>query len=156
MFTGDGSGQWLIEALHAAGFANQPAARHRRDGLRLLDAYITAAVRCAPPANKPTREEFRRCRPFFEAELGQLARVCVVVALGRVAWDAYLGTRRAVGEPMPQRKPAFAHGASVEFSDGTVLLGSYHPSQQNTFTGKLTRPMLIHVFRRARALLNAG
>jgi uracil-DNA glycosylase family 4 len=156
MFTGDGSAIWLARALHRSGFASQPTSTGRNDGFTLRDAWITAAVRCAPPANKPTREEFYRCQPFLEAELEQLTGVRIVVALGRVAWEAYLRTRRAVGQPMPQRKPAFAHGARVEFPDGTVLLGSYHPSQQNTFTGKLTQRMLTRVFRRARALLNAA
>jgi uracil-DNA glycosylase family 4 len=155
MFTGDGSAVWLARALYESGFASQPTSTHRTDGFSLRQAWITAAVRCAPPANKPTREEFHRCQPFLEAELGRLTGVRVVVALGRVAWESYLRTRRAVGQPMPERKPAFGHGARVAFPDGTVLLGSYHPSQQNTFTGKLTRRMLTGVFRRARAFLNA-
>jgi uracil-DNA glycosylase family 4 len=155
MFTGDGSAVWLARDLYASGFASQQTSTHRGDGFALRDAWITAAVRCAPPANKPSREEFQRCQPFLEAELRLLRHVRVVVALGRVAWEAYLRTRRAVGQPMPERKPGFAHGAIVRFSDGMILLGSYHPSQQNTFTGKLTRSMLARVFRRARRLLNA-
>ena len=155
MFTGDGSAIWLARALHASGFASQPTSTHRNDGFALRDAWITAAVRCAPPANKPTRDEFIRCQPFLEAELRTLRNVRVVVALGRIAWDAYLRTRRAVGAPMLKRKPAFGHGAAAKFPDGAVLIGSYHPSQQNTFTGKLTQPMLDSVFQKARRFLNA-
>jgi len=155
MFTGDGSAVWLSRALYRSGFASRPTSTHRNDGFALRDAWITAAVRCAPPANKPTREEFLRCQPFLEAELVRFGKARVVVALGRVAWDAYLRTRRAVGAPMPRRKPRFAHGATINLPDGTVLIGSYHPSQQNTFTGKLTQRMLTGVFRRARRLLNA-
>ena len=155
MFTGDGSAIWLARALHASGFASQPTSTHRNDGFALRDAWITAAVRCAPPANKPTRDEFLCCQPFLEAELTRLGNVRVVVALGRVAWDAYLRTRRAVGAPMLERKPAFAHGATAKFPDGAILIGSYHPSQQNTFTGKLTKPMLDSVFQKARRLLTA-
>ena len=153
MFTGDGSAIWLARALHASGFASQPTSTHRNDGFALRDAWITAAVRCAPPANKPTRDEFLCCQPFLEAELGRLGNVRVVVALGRIAWDAYLRTRRAVGAPMLERKPAFGHGATAKFPDGAVLIGSYHPSQQNTFTGKLTQPMLDSVFEKAHRLL---
>lgn len=155
MFTGDGSAVWLARALYESEFASQPTSTHRNDGFTLRDAWITAAVRCAPPANKPSLDEFRRCQPFLEAELRRLRNVRVVVALGRVAWDAYLRTRRAVGAPMLERKPAFAHGATVTFPDGAVLIGSYHPSQQNTFTGKLTQPMLRAVFSKARRLLSA-
>jgi uracil-DNA glycosylase family 4 len=153
MFTGDGSAEWLARALYKSGFASQPTSIHRDDGFALHDALITAAVRCAPPGNKPTREEFARCQPFLEEELRRLTRVRVVVALGKIAWDAYFRARRAVGQAMPARKPAFAHGAVVDLPDGTLLLASYHPSQQNTFTGKLTFPMLLHVFQRARGAL---
>jgi uracil-DNA glycosylase family 4 len=156
IFTGDGSAIWLARSLHESGFATQPTSTHRGDGFALRDAWLTAAVRCAPPANKPTREEFDRCQPFLESEMRRLGRVRVVVALGRIAWDAYLKARRAVGQPMLRRKPAFAHGAAIELPDGTVLIGSYHPSQQNTFTGRLTRPMLRAVFRKAHRLLNSG
>jgi uracil-DNA glycosylase family 4 len=156
MFTGDGSALWLARSLYESGFASQPTSTHRGDGFALTDAWLTAAVRCAPPANKPTREEFRRCQPFLEAELRQLTRVRVVMALGRVAWDAYLRTRSALGQPMLLRKPVFAHGATVEFPDGTVFIASYHPSQQNTFTRRLTRPMLRAVFSKVRRLLTAG
>lgn len=153
MFTGDRSGDWLFRALHEAGFANQPTSVHAGDGLRLTGAYITATVRCAPPANKPTPIEMERCRPFLEQELRLLSRVRIVVALGKIGWDAYLRTRRHLGLAVPRPLPRFGHGAMARMpGDGIVLLGSFHPSQQNTFTGKLTRPMLRAVFARARRL----
>jgi uracil-DNA glycosylase family 4 len=155
IFTGDRSGDWLIRALYEAGFANQPISRDADDGLALTDAYITAAVRCAPPANRPTAVELARCEPFLLAELRLLARVQVVVALGRIAWQAYLRARRRLGRPLPAPPPRFGHGAIVELGDGTLLIGSFHPSQQNTFTGRLTRPMLRRVFSRARRALDA-
>jgi uracil-DNA glycosylase len=152
MFTGDRSGEWLYRALHAAGFATRPTSRHRDDGLRLRGAYITAALRCAPPANKPTPAELARCQPFLLEELARLRGIRVVVALGKIGWDAYLRARRAQGAPVPRPLPRFGHGAEAAMPDGVVLLGSFHPSQQNTFTGRLTRPMLHAVFRRARTL----
>jgi uracil-DNA glycosylase family 4 len=153
MFTGDRSGDWLFRALHEAGFANQPTSVHAGDGLRLTGAYITATVRCAPPGNKPTPGEMQRCRPYLEQELRLLSRVRVVVALGKIGWDAYLRTRRHLGLAVPRPLPRFGHGAVAPMpGDGIVLLGSFHPSQQNTFTGKLTRPMLRSVFARARRL----
>src|SRR5438309_6102115 len=153
MFTGDRSGDWLFDALHHAGFANRPTSRHRNDGLRLRGAYITAALRCAPPANKPTPQELARCEPYLLEELGLLDRVSVVVGLGRIGWQAYLRARRRLGAPRPRRAPRFAHGAVTTFADGITLIASYHPSQQNTFTGKLTRPMLRRIFATARRLL---
>jgi uracil-DNA glycosylase family 4 len=153
MFTGDESGNWLYRALHEAGFANQPDARHRNDGLRLRDAYITAAIRCAPPANRPQPDEIVNCEPYLLAELRLLRRVRVVVGLGRIGWQAYLRARRALGLPLPAPLPKFGHGAVATFSDGLALIASYHPSQQNTFTGKLTRAMLRDVFVTARTLL---
>jgi uracil-DNA glycosylase len=156
MFTGDRSGEWLYRALHAAGFASAPESRHRDDDLRLRDAYITAAARCAPPGNKPTPAELGRCQPFLLEELRRLKGVRVVVALGKIGWDAYLRARRAMGAPVPRPLPRFGHGAQAEMPDGVILLGSFHPSQQNTFTGRLTRPMLNTVFRRARALARRG
>ncbi|HZP36072.1 MAG TPA: uracil-DNA glycosylase [Methylomirabilota bacterium] len=153
MFTGDRSGDWLFEALHAAGFANQPTSVHAGDGLRLQDAYITATIRCAPPANKPAPEEIARCQPFLLEELALLSRVRVVVALGKIGWDAYLRTRRARGLAVPRPLPRFGHGARATMpDDGVVLLGTFHPSQQNTFTGRLTRPMLRAIFVQARHL----
>ena len=156
MFTGDQSGSWLFAALHAAGFANQPTSVHRDDGLALTDAWVTAALRCAPPANKPAPDELARCQPFLLEELRALTRVRVVVALGRIGWDNYLRARRALGWPPPVDRPVFGHGALARFADGTVLIGCYHPSQQYTFTGKLTRPMLRSVFVTARRLVEAS
>jgi uracil-DNA glycosylase len=153
MFTGDESGNWLFEALHAAGFANQPTSVHRDDGLALTYAWITSAAHCAPPDNKPTREELACCQPFLLDELRALTQVEVVVALGRIGWDNYLRARKALGWALPVAKPTFGHGAVTRFADGTVLIASYHPSQQNTFTGKLTKPMLRSVFTTARSLL---
>jgi uracil-DNA glycosylase family 4 len=147
MFTGDRSGDWLYAALHRAGFANQPTSTARDDGLALDGAYVTAAVRCAPPANKPTPAERDACRPFLVEELALLDGVQVIVALGGFGWDAALA---AVGGVRP--KPRFGHCAETVLPDGRVLLGSYHPSQQNTFTGRLTEAMLDDVFRRAREL----
>ena len=156
MFTGDRSGDWLFRALHEAGFASQPGSTHPADGLRLRGAYITAAVRCAPPANKPTPGEIARCRPFLLDELALLARTRVVVALGKIGWDAYLRARRDAGRGVPRPLPRFGHGAAARMPDGITLLGSFHPSQQNTFTGRLTRPMLRRVFVRARHLAGKG
>jgi uracil-DNA glycosylase len=152
MFTGDRSGDWLYRALYAAGFANQPTSLHPHDGLRLREAYITAAARCAPPANKPTPAELTRCQPFLLEELSRLTEVRVVVALGKIGWDAYLRARRALPAPLPRPLPRFGHGVEAPMPGGVVLLGCFHPSQQNTFTGRLTRSMLHGVFRRARAL----
>jgi uracil-DNA glycosylase family 4 len=156
MFTGDRSGDWLFRALYEAGLANQPGSEHAADGLRLSGAYITATVRCAPPANKPTPVEITRCRPYLLEELALLGRSRVVVALGKVAWDGYLRTRREAGLPVPRPLPRFGHGATARMPDGITLLGSFHPSQQNTFTGRLTRPMLRGVLRRARRLASKG
>src|SRR4029450_8509450 len=146
MFTGDRSGDWLFRALHDAGLANQPASVHAGDGLRLTGAYITAALRCAPPANKPLPVEMQRCQPYLLEELALLKDVRVVVALGKIGWDAYLRARRAAGLPLPRPLPRFGHAARAPLPAGTGLLGCFHPSQQNTFTGKLTRPMLRYVF----------
>ena len=154
MFTGDNSGQWLMEALRAARFANLPTSAHLRDGLRLRGAYITAPVRCAPPANRPTPEELNACLPFLVREVELLANVRVVVALGQFGFDAYLRAREIAGRPVPKPRPRFRHGRVTRFPDGLRLLASYHPSQQNTFTGKLTRGMLHAVFRRAREILD--
>jgi uracil-DNA glycosylase family 4 len=156
MFTGDRSGDWLFDALHHAGFANRPTSERRGDGLALQDAYITAAIRCAPPANKPMPDEIARCEPYLLAELRLLGRVKVVVGLGRIGWQAYLRARRALGAPAPRPAPQFAHGATTRFDDGVTLIASYHPSQQNTFTGKLTRPMLRSIFTTARRVLESS
>jgi uracil-DNA glycosylase family 4 len=146
IFTGDRSGDWLFGALHRAGYANQPTSVSVDDGLELHDAYIAAAVRCAPPANKPTPEERDRCLPYLARELGLLPRVRVVVVLGAFAYDAL-----AKLVPYPRPRPKFGHGVEVPAGDLTVLC-CFHPSQQNTFTGKLTEPMLDQIFTRAREL----
>ncbi len=146
MFTGDRSGDWLFAALYRAGYANQPTSTSLDDGLTLRDAYIAAAVRCAPPANKPTVDERDRCLPYLERELKLLANVRVIVVLGSFAYDALA---RVVTLPRPRLK--FGHGVEVPADDVTVVC-CYHPSQQNTFTGKLTQPMLDAVFTRAREL----
>ena len=135
MFTGDRSGDWLFRALYEAGLANQPTSVHAGDGLRLTGAYITAALRCAPPANKPLPVEMRRCQGYLLEELALLKDVRVVVALGKIGWDAYLRARRAAGLPLPRPLPRFGHAARAAMPDGMVLVGSFHPSQQNTFTG---------------------
>jgi uracil-DNA glycosylase len=153
MFTGDRSGDWLFDALHHAGFASQPTSTHAGDGLELIEAYITAAIRCAPPDNKPSPSEIAACEPYLLRELRLLSRVRVVVGLGRIGWQAYLNARRALGAPSLRPVPKFGHGALTRFDDGIALIASYHPSQQNTFTGKLTRPMLRGVFQTARRIL---
>jgi uracil-DNA glycosylase family 4 len=146
IFTGDRSGDWLFAALWRAGYANQPTSVARGDGLALTGAYIAAAVRCAPPANRPTPEERDRCAPYLARELALLAELRVIVCLGHFAHDAVC--RQLALRP----KPRFAHGSEAELADGRFLVGRFHPSQQNTFTGKLTEEMLDAVFRRARAL----
>jgi uracil-DNA glycosylase len=155
MFTGDRSGDWLYEALFAHGFANQEISVARGDGLALIDTFITAGARCAPPHNKPTREEFANCRPWLVDELALLERKRVVVALGALAWNEFLLAWRAGGGSVPAPKPRHGHLAETPL-EGVTLLGSYHPSQQNTSTGRLTRPMLHAVFARARALLDGA
>jgi uracil-DNA glycosylase family 4 len=150
VFTGDRSGDWLFAALHRAGFANQPTSVSRYDGLELRDAYIAAAVRCAPPANKPTPHERDTCQPYLERELALLDRVRVIVPLGQFGYDAVC---RVLGSgAVPRPRPRFAHGAEIELEDGRWIVCSYHPSQQNTFTGTLTEPMFDAVFARARTL----
>jgi uracil-DNA glycosylase len=156
IFTGDESGNWLFRALWEAGFANQPTSVHRDDGLRLRDAYVTATARCAPPGNRPLPGEIANCEPYLLTELRLLRNVRVVVGLGRIGWEAYLRARRTLGLTLPRPRPAFGHAAVPTFDDGVSLIACYHPSQQNTFTGKLTRPMLGDVFRKARALLDRG
>lgn len=154
VFTGDRSADWLFEALHRACFANQPESTHLDDGLRLTDAFVTAVVRCAPPGNRPTPAERDECVPWLVEELRLLERARVIVALGGFAWDGTLRTLAALGYPSPRPKPRFGHGAEVEIGP-YVLLGSYHVSQQNTFTGRLTREMLDAIFSRARELAAA-
>lgn len=152
MFTGDRSGDWLYRALHKAGFANQARSVSRDDGLSLSGVYISATVRCAPPENKPLPLERTRCYPYLEAELALLNRLRVILALGSIAWEGVLGL--LAGQGFTARpKPKFAHGAEAELGP-YHLMGSYHPSQQNTFTGKLTEPMFDAIFRRAKVLVS--
>lgn len=153
IFTGDRSGDWLYEALHRFGFANQAGSTHVGDGLALTDCYIGATVRCAPPGNKPTPDEFTACRPFVLGELRLLKNVRVVVVLGKIAFDHYLRASRELGRELPSPLPKFGHGAIYDLPWGVTLIGSYHPSQQNTFTGKLTRPMFHRIFFNAKQRL---
>ena len=170
MFTGDRSGDWLFGALYRAGFANQAESTHQGDGLELRDALITAAARCAPPANKPTRDELAACRPHLAREIELLGDLRAVVALGRIAFDAFLQAWASSGRTAPGRKPAFGHNAASRLpgsrrsgsrmsasrlsDEGPLLIACYHPSQQNTQTGRLTAPMLDEVFRQARGALD--
>ena len=156
MFTGDRSGDWLYGALHRAGLANQPTSTDRDDGLHLHGVLVTAAVRCAPPANKPTPVEREACRPWLEAELELLDRVRVIVALGAFAFDQVVRTHSKSSAPTAGPRPRFAHLAEVVLPSGRTLLASYHPSQQNTFTGRLTEPMFDQVWARARELAARG
>jgi uracil-DNA glycosylase len=151
IFTGDRSGDWLFAALYRAGYANQPSSVRRDDGLMLRDAWICAAVRCAPPANKPTPAERDTCLPYAVRELELLACARVIVCLGAFAWDAALRILGAIGQERVRPRPRFGHGAELTVGRFT-LLGSFHPSQQNTFTGRLTEPMLDDIFGRAREL----
>jgi uracil-DNA glycosylase family 4 len=153
MFTGDRSGDWLYEALHRFGFANQPFSTDRNDGLELDGCLITAAVRCAPPNNKPLPSELENCRRYLRQELQLLHGKRVVVVLGRIALEAFLKARRETGASFPVERIVFRHGGEWKLSNGLTLICSYHPSQQNTQTGRLTRRMFYHVFRRARAIL---
>jgi uracil-DNA glycosylase family 4 len=149
IFTGDRSGDWLFASLWRTGFANQPTSVSRDDGLRLKDCYITAAVRCAPPQNKPTPGERDNCLPYLVRELSLLQSVRVIVCLGGFGWDVALRALRERGVAVPRPRPRFGHGTEVSVGD-YELLGCYHPSQQNTFTGKLTEEMMDQVFERAR------
>ena len=146
LFTGDRSGDWLFRAMHRAGLANQPESLHTDDGLRLKGAWVSAAVRCAPPDNKPLPEERTACRPFLQREIALLTKLRVVVCLGGFAYEA------ACAEFGVKPRPKFGHAVEATAPDGTILLCSYHPSQQNTFTGRLTEPMLDAVFSRAATL----
>jgi uracil-DNA glycosylase len=151
IFTGDRSGDWLFAALHRAGYANQARSERRGDGLRLEDAWVGAVNRCPPPTNRPTPEERDNCLPYLVRELELLERVRAIVALGAFAWDGALRALREAGHPTPRPKPRFAHGAEAVVGPYT-LLGCFHPSQQNTFTGRLTEGMMEKVFERAREL----
>ena len=153
-FTGDGSGDFLMSALHRSGFASIPTSRHPNDGLRLHDAYIVSAVRCAPPDNKPLPEEIVRCLDHLDAEMAELRRIQVVVALGKIGFDAWLRLLRRRGVVLSPR-PQFGHGVIVRAgSDTPTIIGCYHPSRQNTNTGKLTARMMDSVFRKAKRLIN--
>lgn len=155
-FTGDASGDWLYAALHQYGWANQPISRSRGDELLLTDCYITAAARCAPPENRPTGEELDRCRVYLEAELALLTEVRVVLALGRIGWESWLRAAGWWGRLGAGGRPRFAHGEETSLADGTVLISSFHPSRQNTNTGRLTRPMWNGIFERIRTLVPAS
>ena len=157
VFTGDRSGDWVYGTLHRFGFANQPNSTHLDDGLALSDVYITAAIRCAPPANKPLREEMQTCRPFLLRELQLLENLRVVVVLGKIAFDTYLDAYRQLAHsdgPLPKPRPKFGHGATYRLPNAVNLIASYHPSQQNTQTGKLTRAMFNDIFAAARRLIH--
>jgi uracil-DNA glycosylase family 4 len=151
MFTGDASGDFLWRALHAVGLADRPQSRRPDDGLRLSEVRVVAAVRCAPPANKPTPAEQAACRPYLVREIELLTDLRVIVPLGAIGWDATLRSLAALGHTVPAPKPRFGHGAETAIGSFT-LVGTYHPSQQNTFTGRLTAPMMERVFRRAATL----
>jgi len=151
MFTGDRSGDWLYAALHRAGYASRPESVRGEDGLQLHDAYVTAVVRCAPPANRPSPVERDNCLPYLSRELELLQRCQTIVTLGAFAWDGALRALAALGNETPRPKPRFGHGAEARVGSWS-LLGCYHPSQQNTFTGRLTEPMLDRVFSRAGEL----
>lgn len=153
MFTGDGSADFLTPALYRAGFANQPTSMHSADGLYLNDLYITAVVHCAPPENRPLPQEILRCRPYFRAHLAGLPRLQVVIALGQIAFQGLLETLRAEGHHLPVPRPRFSHSGETCLSAFTVL-ASYHPSRQNTQTGRLTPGMFDRIFLRARELLS--
>jgi uracil-DNA glycosylase family 4 len=159
IFTGDRSGDWLFRALHRAGFASQPQSVARDDGLVLSDCYVTASVRCAPPGNQPLPSERANCQPYLEAELALLPGLRAMVALGGFAWTSLIRVLGEIGWDPPRPRPGFAHGAEAvaRRPDGAAvhLIASYHPSQQNTFTGTLTEEMFDAVWARARRLLHA-
>jgi uracil-DNA glycosylase family 4 len=151
-FTGDASGKFMYPVLYETGFASQPNATDRDDGLELRDLYITAAVRCAPPDNKPLPQELENCAPYLDRELERLENLEVVVALGRIAFDAYLNYWKRTGQLASKKAYAFQHGAKYKMPDGKTLIASYHPSNQNTQTGKLTRQMFMRIFKEAARL----
>jgi len=150
MFTGDRSGDWLYRTLYAHGFANQPTSTDRGDSLELIDCYVTAVLHCAPPQNKPLPQEIVNCRPYLTRELQLLRQVQVIVALGKLAFDQVWSLVHVDG---PARRPNFRHGLEIQLADGKTLIASFHPSQQNTFTGKLTATMFHSIFNRARQLI---
>ena len=157
VFTGDGVGgssDFLLTAMHASGFANKPISRHIADGLELRDAFIAAAVRCAPPDNKPTPEEFARCQTHLLSEWDALPQVMAVLCLGKLAWDSCWRVLALRGHRVPRPRPLFEHGASVRLDDGFTVLAAYHPSRQNTHTGRLTPRMLADAFATARQVID--
>jgi len=155
MFTGDRSGDWLYAALHKAGFARHPYSYNVKDGQKLKNCYITAAVHCAPPGNKPSASEFKRCGFYLVQELAILGpKVEVVIVLGKIAFDSFLKAYQERGGAIPKPRPKFGHAVAIQLPDGPRLICSYHPSQQNTFTGKLTEPMFHAVFEQARSALS--
>jgi uracil-DNA glycosylase family 4 len=154
-FTGDGSGDFLFPVLHETGFASQPKAISRNDGMQLTDLWISAVVRCAPPANKPTPEEQRNCAPWLDEEIGLLKNLRVVVCLGKIAFDGLLAHSVHTGLLKARTGVTFSHGAEYTLPNGLHVIATYHPSLQNTNTGKLTRPMFIEIFKRAKELANS-
>ena len=155
MFTGDGSSEWLLRSLYKYDFSNQPSSVHKDDGLALKDIYITAALRCAPPANKPLAEELARCQPYLLAEFEALSNVQVIIALGKIAFDSFLNAWKLLKHQLPSPKPKFGHGLQYELPPNIALVASYHPSRQNTQTGKLTQAMLDSIFEHARQILSS-
>lgn len=152
MFTGDRSGEWLYRALFRAGFANQPTSTAANDGLVLKDAFITAAAHCAPPDNKPTTAELQNCQPYLEWELQNLTSAQVYLGLGKIGFDQAYSILSKMGQGL-SKKPKFGHGLNYKLPSGKILMGTYHPSQQNTFTGRLTEPMFDHIFNTIRHML---
>ena len=151
MFTGDHSGRFLYSVLYEAGFSDMPNSENRYDGLKLKNCYITAAARCVPPGNKPTKEELENCSYFFEAEIDFLKNIKVVIALGKIAFDAFIQHLKRQKIKTPKPKPKFKHGAIIKFNNGEILIASYHPSRQITQTGKLTKKMLLDIFLIAKS-----
>jgi uracil-DNA glycosylase family 4 len=154
-FTGDASGKFMYPVLYETGFSNQPNATDRDDGLKLKDIYITAAVRCAPPDNKPLPQELANCATYLDREIHELKKVTVVIALGKIGFDAYLNFLKRLALLRSRKEYIFRHGASYEMPDGKTLLASYHPSNQNTQTGKLTRAMFVSIFKEAARLADS-
>lgn len=155
-FTGDGSGDFLFPVLHEAGFASQPKAVGRDDGMKLNGLWISAMIRCAPPGNKPATEELHNCAPWLDEEIRLLVNLRVVVCLGKIAFDGFLRHALRIGQAQSRRGLMFAHGAEFKLPNGLIVIASYHPSLQNTNTGKLTRPMFLAIFKRARQLADLG
>ena len=155
MFTGDRSGEWLYRTLHKFGFASKPESISRNDGLKLTDCYITAAARCAPPQNKLLPKELKNCRPFLLEELRLLKNIRVIIGLGKVACDVIYNAIREMEMTSLKKRPTFSHGFEYIFNKHQTLITSFHPSQQNTFTGKLTQPMFDSVFQRAKEIINS-